>query len=179
MKRPHGGSDAPLPEAIPGPLAHPACQDCVYASILTAPYIPSLSTTSTPAHPIRHHGRHHPVNRPALASTVPETTIPSWLAGTSARVPSSVYGSAHTHSILSITPAVAETIALHLATMPTDPGTMLSVHQLRGPSAQEQDHTNVFEAREPHYMLDILGYAVEETLSAEATEWTVQMTGGD
>ncbi|GIJ92289.1 hypothetical protein Asppvi_011267 [Aspergillus pseudoviridinutans] len=115
---------------------------------------------------------------PALANTVAETTIPSLLASIDAVVPSSAYGAPSTHSIRSITPAVAETIGQHLATMPSDPGTMLSIHQLRGSSASTQDHANVFAAREPHYMFEILGYAVEETLSAQAIEWAVQMARG-
>jgi hypothetical protein len=112
---------------------------------------------------------------PTLANTVAETTIPSLLASTDALVPSTTYGAPSTHSIRRITPAVAETIGQYLATMPSDPGTMFSIHQLRGPSATQQKHLNVFAAREPHYMLEILGYAAEETLSAEAMEWAVQM----
>ncbi|RHZ54118.1 hypothetical protein CDV55_102666 [Aspergillus turcosus] len=115
---------------------------------------------------------------PTLASTVAETTIPAFLASTAALVPSTVYGSPHTHSIRSITPAVAETIGQYLATMPSDPGTMFSVHQLRGPSATTQNHPNVFVAREPHYVLEIVGFAAEEKLSAEAMEWALQMARG-
>ncbi|GFG22822.1 6-hydroxy-D-nicotine oxidase [Aspergillus udagawae] len=112
---------------------------------------------------------------PTLANTVAESTIPSLLASTDALVPSTTYGASSTHSIRRITPAVAETIGQYLATMPSDPGTMFSIHQLRGPSVTPQKHSNVFAAREPHYMLEILGYAAEETLSAEAMEWAVQM----
>ncbi|GIK05929.1 hypothetical protein Aspvir_010044 [Aspergillus viridinutans] len=65
---------------------------------------------------------------PTLANTVAETTIPSLLASTGALVPSTAYGAPSTHSIRSITPAVAETIGQYLATMPSDPGTMLSIH---------------------------------------------------
>ncbi|GFF23999.1 6-hydroxy-D-nicotine oxidase [Aspergillus udagawae] len=115
---------------------------------------------------------------PTLANTVAETTIPSLLASTDALVPSTTYGAPSTHSIRRITPAVAETIGQYLATMPSDPGTMFSIHQLRGQSATQQNHLNVFAAREPHYMLEILGYAAEETLSAEAMEWAVQMARG-
>lgn len=55
---------------------------------------------------------------------------------------------------------------------------MFSVHQLRGPSAMTQNHPNVFVAREPHYVLEIVGFAAEEKLSAEAMEWAVQMARG-
>ncbi|KAF4213709.1 hypothetical protein CNMCM5878_010156 [Aspergillus fumigatiaffinis] len=112
---------------------------------------------------------------PCLANTVAETTIPSLLASTGALISSIAYGAPGTHSIRSITPAVAETIGEHLDSMPSDPGTMLSIHQLRGPSAMIQKHSTVFAAREPHYMLEFLGYAVDETLSADAMEWAVQM----
>ncbi|KAF7172370.1 hypothetical protein CNMCM6106_006581 [Aspergillus hiratsukae] len=115
---------------------------------------------------------------PTLASTVAETTIPALLASNAALVPSTAYGSPLTHNIRSINPAVAETIGQYLATMPSDPATMFTMHHLRGPSATTQNHPNVFVAREPHYMLEILGYAVEEKHSAEAMEWALQMARG-
>ncbi|GFF43959.1 6-hydroxy-D-nicotine oxidase [Aspergillus lentulus] len=115
---------------------------------------------------------------PCLANTVSETTIPSLLTSTGALIPSSAYGAPSTHSIRSITPAVAETIGEYLDSMPSDPGTMFSIHQLRGPSAMAQKHSTVFAAREPHYMLEFLGFAAEETRSADAMEWAVQMARG-
>ncbi|PKX94981.1 FAD-binding oxidoreductase [Aspergillus novofumigatus IBT 16806] len=96
---------------------------------------------------------------PCLANTVSETTIPSLLASTGALIPITAYG------------APTETVGEYLDSMPPDPGTMFSIHQLRGPSAMTQKHSTVFAAREPHYMLEFLGYAVEETLSADAMEW--------
>jgi hypothetical protein len=112
---------------------------------------------------------------PSIANMVAETTVPAFLASTAALIPSTAYGSPLTHNIRSITPEVAETIGEYLAQLPSDPATMLVMHHLRGPSAAEQAHSNVFMSREEHYMLEILGYAVEEKNSAEAMEWAMQM----
>ncbi|KAE8168699.1 hypothetical protein BDV40DRAFT_3002 [Aspergillus tamarii] len=107
---------------------------------------------------------------PVLMSTVGETTIPEWFAGNAAMVPSSVYGSSRTLNLYSVTPEVAEAIGRNLTTLPTDPGTMISMHQLRGPSAAPKDNS-VFATREPHYMLEIVGFAVVEDRKGEAEHW--------
>ncbi|KAA8644054.1 FAD-binding oxidoreductase [Aspergillus tanneri] len=107
---------------------------------------------------------------PLLMNTVAETTIPDWFAGSAALVPLSVYGSSRTLNVNHITPELAEAIARNLPTLPSDPGTMISIHQLRGPSAAPKDNS-VFGAREPHYMLEILGYATVEDRKNEAEKW--------
>jgi hypothetical protein len=111
---------------------------------------------------------------PLLMNTVAVTTIPKWFSGNSAIVPADVFGSSVTHNISHISPAVAETIGRNLARMPNDRATMFSIHQLRGPSAAPQDHSSVFATREPHYMLEILGYVTEERRKEEAEEWAVR-----
>ncbi|KAB8265046.1 hypothetical protein BDV32DRAFT_62599 [Aspergillus pseudonomiae] len=107
---------------------------------------------------------------PLLMSTVTETTIPEWFTGNAALVPSGVYGSSRTVNLHKVTPEVAEAIGRNLTTLPSDPGTMMSVHQLRGPSAAPKD-SSVFAAREPHYMVEILGFATVEKRKEEAEKW--------
>jgi hypothetical protein len=109
---------------------------------------------------------------PLMVNTVAATTMPEWLAGNGHLVPATVYGSGNfTHSVHSISPAVARVIGRRLRDMPQDPGTMLSIHQLRGPSAKPQDQASVFVAREPHFMLEILGYATAQEVKVEAERW--------
>ncbi|OJZ80650.1 hypothetical protein ASPFODRAFT_212404 [Aspergillus luchuensis CBS 106.47] len=114
---------------------------------------------------------------PLLMSTVAPTTIPDWFAGNGALVPESVYGSLQTHNIRRINPVVAEVIGRNVASMPSDPGTMLSIHQLRGQSAGEDasklEHS-VFATREPHYMLEILGCGTDEQNAGTSEEWAVK-----
>lgn len=50
---------------------------------------------------------------------------------------------------------------------------MFSLHQVRGPSAKEQAHTSVFTPREPHFMLEILGYSAtsDDQTQSLAEDW--------
>ncbi|PYH72073.1 FAD-binding oxidoreductase [Aspergillus vadensis CBS 113365] len=123
------------------------------------------------------HGRKISSLAPLLISTVDPTTIPDWFTSNGALVPEAVYGSLQTHNVRCITPAVAEVIGRNVALMPSDPGTMLSIHQLRGQSAGEDvsklEHS-VFATREPHYMLEILGCATDVQNAGTSEEWAVQ-----
>lgn len=112
---------------------------------------------------------------PTKMNMVAPTTIPEWIAGAGAHVPKNVYGSAWTHNVSCITTDVAETIGRNLARLPADPGAMFSLHQLRGPSAAPQTQASVFGARERHFMVEILGYAVLPEKQAESEAWAVQM----
>lgn len=112
---------------------------------------------------------------PAKMNMVALTTIPEWISGAGAHVPEKAYGSAWTHNVSRITPSIAEAIGRNLPHLPADPGAMFSLHQLRGPSAAAQQHKSVFSVREPHYMLEILGYAISPEKKAESEAWAVQM----
>ena len=57
--------------------------------------------------------------------------------------------------------------------MPSDQGTMFSIHELRGPSTIRQDNS-VFAAREPHVLLEILGFSTEEKSSGESQQWAAR-----
>lgn len=48
-----------------------------------------------------------------------------------------------------------------LIEMPSDPVTMFTIHQLRGPSVAP-DNNSVFAMREPHFMLEIMGCVTRE-----------------
>ncbi|PYH93440.1 D-lactate dehydrogenase [Aspergillus ellipticus CBS 707.79] len=108
-----------------------------------------------------------------IMNTVAPTTIPAHLAANAALIPPTMYGSSQTHSVRRITPEVAEKIGPILERMPSSPGTMFSVHESRGTSAEEKSHS-VFGTREPHFMLEILGFATEAEGRAETEQWAAQ-----
>ncbi|KAL4888989.1 D-lactate dehydrogenase [Aspergillus ambiguus] len=112
---------------------------------------------------------------PLLVNTVASTNIPEWFSGNGALVPLAASGSAYTHSVSRVSPAIAKTIGQSLACMPPDPGTMMSIHQLRGPSTEPQGHSSVFAVREPHYMLEFLGFTVQKGLQAESEKWAAHI----
>ncbi|KAJ6024873.1 6-hydroxy-D-nicotine oxidase [Penicillium herquei] len=108
---------------------------------------------------------------PAKMNMVKQTSIPEWISGAGANVPKLVYGSSWTYNVSSVTPEIAEAIGSNLASIPTDPGAMFSLHQVRGPSAAPQVHESIFQPRKPHFMLEILGYAVTPEKQAESEAW--------
>ncbi|KAI9929661.1 hypothetical protein ASPWEDRAFT_172675 [Aspergillus wentii DTO 134E9] len=111
---------------------------------------------------------------PVIVNTIATTGIPEWMIANGALVPPSVYGAARTHSVRRISPQVAEAIARHLVNMPADPGTMLSVHELRGVSAEAKSDS-VFATREPHFMLEMCGFATAEIGKAASEKWAIQL----
>lgn len=105
-----------------------------------------------------------------LMNTVAATTLPDWLASNGALVPSRVYGSSRTHNLYHVTPQVTEVLGRNLAKMPSDLATMFSIHQLRGPGATPHDDS-IFASREPHFMLEVLGFSTKEETKAESEQW--------
>jgi hypothetical protein len=107
---------------------------------------------------------------PVVMNAIAPTTVPEILANTGAHVPSRVYGSAFTHNVSIISSETAEAIGRGIAKLPKDPGTMISIHQLRGKSTKSHV-ASVFDARDPHFMLEILGFSKEAVLRSEAEAW--------
>ncbi|KAJ5368900.1 D-lactate dehydrogenase [Penicillium cataractarum] len=112
---------------------------------------------------------------PLLVNMVAPTTMPEWFVANGAMIPSSLAGSGFSHNVRRMSPLIAETIGPNLAIMPSDPGCMVSIHQLRGPSAGPQDHPSVFATREPHYMLELLGFATSGDQEV-SKQWALQTT---
>jgi hypothetical protein len=108
-----------------------------------------------------------------LVNTVSIHNISDWIAANGAAVPSNVYGSARTHNLRQITPQVAKIIWNYIKHMPSNPATLFSIHQLRGISAAPRQNS-VFGTREPHYMLEILGYATVADDKSKAEQWGAQ-----
>ncbi|KAJ5712234.1 hypothetical protein N7493_008702 [Penicillium malachiteum] len=53
---------------------------------------------------------------------------------------------------------------------------MFSLHQVRGPSAAPRAHESIFKPREPHFMLEILGYAVTPEKHTESEAWAERLS---
>jgi hypothetical protein len=113
---------------------------------------------------------------PCTMNLVAPTTIPEWLAG-NAHFPTSVYGSSWTHNLARIPQNVAQVIGRNIARLPSDPATMFSLHQLRGRSVERHGagKDSVFATHQPHYMLEVLGYATVASAQEEAERWAAQM----
>lgn len=108
-----------------------------------------------------------------VMNTVAETTIPEVHKEADTMVPPALFGSSRTHSLREMTEEATAAASPFLEKMPSDPGTMLVVHQLRGPSAMPTKES-VFGSREPHFMLEIIG----STTTIGARESSVQWANG-
>ncbi|OKL60649.1 hypothetical protein UA08_04052 [Talaromyces atroroseus] len=106
-----------------------------------------------------------------LMNTISATTIPAWFSANGAHVPQVVYGSSRTQNLYELTPELVETIGKNLEKLPSDHGTMFSIHQSSVSSATPQSNS-VFASREPHFMLEILGYATQENYEL-SEQWAV------
>ncbi|CAG8929344.1 unnamed protein product [Penicillium salamii] len=113
---------------------------------------------------------------PVVANAVVVTTIPKWFAGTAALVPPTGSGAAYSVNASEISPAIAESIGRSLDQMPSDPGTMLSIHQLRGQSttAGSGGLPSVFETRTPHYMLELIGFSTVDATADISRAWATR-----
>jgi hypothetical protein len=105
-----------------------------------------------------------------VMNTIVTTTVGGWLEGSRAIVPSGVYGSTRTINLREITSEVTKIVGPILAEMPSDPGTMYSVHELRGDSARPKTNS-VFGSREPHMMVEFIGTAIEQANANTSLDW--------
>ncbi|KAH6722141.1 D-lactate dehydrogenase [Leptodontidium sp. MPI-SDFR-AT-0119] len=105
-----------------------------------------------------------------VMNTVAVSTVPAYLKGNAALVPESVHGAGYTHNFRKITSEVAEVISGSLLKMVEDPGSMFVVHELKGASTTP-NNGSVFGTREEHFMLEILGYALDNKNRESAVAW--------
>ncbi|KAE8445675.1 hypothetical protein EG329_012973 [Mollisiaceae sp. DMI_Dod_QoI] len=105
-----------------------------------------------------------------VMNTIAVTTLPEFLRVYQEMVPSNVYGFSRTHNLREMTEEVTTAITPCLEIMPSDPGTMFAVHELRGPSASPTKES-VFGTREHHFMVEILGTSVKIELREAGLKW--------
>lgn len=108
-----------------------------------------------------------------LFKAVKETTVPEWMDTIATFVPKNAYGRNCTISIRQLTDEVIDIIGRETAAMPEDPATLLSIHQLRGPS-ETALLDSVFGAREAHYCIEFIATALDPKRTAEVWEWAVR-----
>ncbi|KAL5338364.1 hypothetical protein BJX70DRAFT_366891 [Aspergillus crustosus] len=113
---------------------------------------------------------------PLVVNTVAPTTIPDWFRGNEALVPENVYGSSWTFDVVfPVSPSLVKALAQNLGRLPSDPVAMFSLHELRAvsPSVGDQAGKSVFSenARQPHYMIEILGFATTDEAREASQVW--------
>ncbi|KAH7356880.1 D-lactate dehydrogenase [Rhexocercosporidium sp. MPI-PUGE-AT-0058] len=105
-----------------------------------------------------------------VMNTVAVSTVADYLQGNAALVPESVHGAGFTHNFREITSEVAEIISGNLLKMAEDPGCMFVVHELKGASSTA-NNSSVFGTRDEHFMLEIIGYALDIKNRESAMAW--------
>ena len=86
------------------------------------------------------------------------------------------YGRCYTLSVARLTPAVAEVLAAHTASLPGG-GIGLALHTLRGPAAVSGGAAaaSVFGARVPHHMVELVAATPARELEAAGAEWATRL----
>lgn len=106
--------------------------------------------------------------------TISQITVQEWMAMNKSLVPYGVYGHDTSVSVSRVTDEIAEVIGRNLAEMPSDPSTMFSWHELRGPSTNA-DEESVFGAREPHYVIELLGTVADPANLDASDAWITEL----
>ncbi|EKD17010.1 uncharacterized protein L3040_000461 [Drepanopeziza brunnea f. sp. 'multigermtubi'] len=105
---------------------------------------------------------------PIAINTVTVTTIPDLMNASVSGAPESAYGVTCTHSLKKITSEVAAVIGDNFSGMGDD--CLFTLHELRGVSASA-NKDSVFATREPHFMLEILGYSTTAENRDASAAW--------
>jgi len=110
-------------------------------------------------------------------NTVAETTAPEWTKLVGSFIASGVWGGANAVSFRTLSPEILTIIGQALERMPADPGTGFSIHILGSQSPSTTDKIlaqgSCFnpEARQGHFMLELIGSAVDRTKLDESQIW--------
>jgi hypothetical protein len=108
---------------------------------------------------------------PVVHTDIKETTVIETCEGTANVVPAFCFGAGCISlSLRALSPQAAEVIGKHLERLPSDFGTGVSIHQLKGLSAKDND-TAVFAAREPHFMIEFIAAVLDESKADESRKW--------
>lgn len=86
----------------------------------------------------------------------------------------SVIGSPQTVSFSNFSDQVISAVSSYAATMPSDPCTAIVFHSLRGKSCRSPFPESVWRYREPHYLVEILGYGSSPEAYALSKMWAVK-----
>jgi hypothetical protein len=105
-----------------------------------------------------------------LFSRVKKTTTPEWMKGGEPFVPKFAYGCNLSVNVRELTEDVNQVIAEQALKMPNDPATLLTILELRGPSASPRKDP-VFGTRTPHYIVEFIVTSSDASRSPGAWEW--------
>lgn len=114
---------------------------------------------------------------PVVMNTVSEMSPAAWSKVLGASVASQVWGSDKAVSFSNLSPKVLKIVGEALETMPSDPGTGLSIHMLSAQSPSVTDKAlmngSCFgpEARQGHFMVELLGQAIDPANVEECQRW--------
>jgi hypothetical protein len=114
---------------------------------------------------------------PLVMNTVNETTAPAWMKQIGDSIPHGAWGGGTAVSFLTLSPKVLSIIGQALEVMPSDSGTGFAVHMLSPGSPTVTDKRlaegSCFspEARQGHFMLELLGLAVDPAKLEESQRW--------
>jgi hypothetical protein len=104
---------------------------------------------------------------------VKEMTIPEWMEAITTFAPKVAYGRNCTINLRKLTEEVNTVIGREIARMPDDRSTLLSIHQLRGPS-EAANANSVFGARTAHYCLEFIATSSEQERAKAVWDWAVR-----
>lgn len=118
---------------------------------------------------------------PVAMQNVAETNVTDWLKTVEAFCPNGIFGGDRGISFRKLTPQIFATISHHLDNMPSNPATSFIVHLLSRTSPSATDpkllRSSCFnpEARQEHFLLELLGSTLEESSSPQSQKWTKDM----
>lgn len=104
---------------------------------------------------------------------VKETTIPEWMETIATSAPKLAYGRVCTINLRKLTEEANIIIGREIARMPDDRSTLLSIHQLRGPS-EAANANSVFGARTAHYCIEFIATSSEQERVKAVWDWAVR-----
>jgi hypothetical protein len=113
---------------------------------------------------------------PLLMNQVSLVTMSEFLAGVAAVIPNATHSHMRTLSVRRMTPTICEIIAKYNNSMSNDFANGISIHQIRSTSPSCSPKTSlpaVFGAREPHYLVEMIGGTVDGNIeeTAKTADW--------
>lgn len=108
---------------------------------------------------------------PTMSTEVTEKTPLAIIKHITPLVPLSVFGGPHTAYLSEITPEVVDIMVKHIGLMPDDPSAALAIHSIRGKSCESPFPESVWNHREPHLLVEILGLSSTEEGTAISQAW--------
>jgi hypothetical protein len=107
---------------------------------------------------------------PVVMSTVAPTTVAGFHESIKDILPRAVHGQSLTVNFRELTSEVVEVMGKHALLQPSDPATLISIHQLRD-CAPEPLEKSVFGTRCPHFVLEILPCVLDVDKLDETLAW--------